>query len=155
MPMTLISLPIKVNGQPLSPTNPFPADLVEQTGGDASQVSFTKIAGQTLSGHRVVTSNPDGTVGYASSQTLAHSIAPLWLTIAAANGGDQVELVAYGLVAEPSWSWTVGAPIFLSPNGVLTQTPPSLAAGDVFVLQVASPDTPTDVFFAPRTPIEL
>ena len=39
--------------------------------------------------------------------------------------GDPVNVVRSGLMTEGGWNWTVNQPIFISTNGVLTQTIPS------------------------------
>jgi len=62
-------------------------------------------------------------------------------------------MLTFGKFTEVGWSWVPGDPIFLSPNGVLTQTVPELPAA--FLLQVALPFTAVDVFFNPKSPIVL
>lgn len=129
-------------GAPGAPGEPGPAGIPDE-------LIFTRIAAITLSGHRVVRPLPDGTVTYADSTRLVDATAALWLTLDAANAGDEINLVAIGNVTEPSWNWVPGEPIFLGPNGTLTQTSP-LFGGDAFMVQVASPDTSIDVFYSPR-----
>lgn len=52
-----------------------------------------------------------------------------------------------GQVYNPSWSWTLGLPIFLGVDGALTQTPPT---ADLTILQkVAMPVTPSIIEFNP------
>lgn len=123
--------------------------------GPTDEITFIRRAAITLSGHRLVIPVNGTTVTYADSATLSHTTRPVWLTVTAALAGDDVSLVAFGDVSEPSWNWTPGLPIFLGQNGMLTQVPPSTANGDAFILQVASPDSATDLFYNPRTAIVL
>ncbi|WP_130291599.1 hypothetical protein [Pseudonocardia sediminis] len=97
-----------------------------------------------LSGHRVVTPLPDGSVRYAASNRMLDRWAPLWLTAGAASAGGLVEVVTRGPIDEPSWSWTVG-PVYLSEEGRLTQAAPSRPRF-MFVAQVGTATSPTSVF---------
>lgn len=110
------------------------------------------IAGANLSGHRAVRSQGDGTVVYADSSSSADAASDLYLTTGAIMTGASDDVVALGVVNEPSWTWVPG-PVYLSTNGTLTQTPPSLANGDMFIRQVGSALSPTSLFFNPGAPI--
>jgi hypothetical protein len=41
-----------------------------------------------------------------------------------------VDLLMYGEVHETTWNWTVGAPLYLSDDGAMTETAPS-GSGDI------------------------
>jgi hypothetical protein len=135
--------------------------LVKQTGGQwspatiegggilAGQLRLTAVAAVTVSGHRLVTPDSDGTIAYASPTNLAHMHAPLWLTLTAATAGDPVEVLTFGAVSEPSWSWTTG-PLYLGTNGLLTRTPP-VKPGALFSAQVGSA-TAEQAMFLDRSP---
>lgn len=47
------------------------------------------------------------------------------VTRMATVSGDPVDVVRVGLMEEATWGWTPNAPIFISTNGVLTQTLPA------------------------------
>lgn len=113
-------------------------------GGDVRQLWATGVAASALSGHRVVTPAPDGSLNYASNATAGHLHMPLWITSGAASSGGQVNALMFGAMTEPSWSWTPG-PVYLGTNGLLTQTPPA-APGAVFIAQVGTATSPTSVF---------
>jgi hypothetical protein len=81
------------------------------------------IAGQTLSGHRLVTVS-GGEVVYASRDDLSTFQGVLGLTLGAADEGEIVQVRTGGEITEPSWSWTSGADIYLDTSGQLTQTVP-------------------------------
>jgi len=117
----------------------------------AGTAEITILAGATLSGHRAVKELSDGTVVYASKDTLGDRHAPIWLTLGAAASGTPVTVQTYGEVTEPSWAWTSGQPIWLGANGLLTQVIPSTG----FVLQVASALEPTVLYWEPKVPIVL
>lgn len=123
--------------------------------GSGSTEEVTKIAGVNLSGQRVVTTQSDGTVVYASNTDVSVASKPLWLTLNAALAGSAVTVLSSGELTEPGWAWTPGVPIFLGANGTLTQTPPTVGGGAAFVQQVGSAEKPTEIFFAPRTAIVL
>jgi hypothetical protein len=73
----------------------------------------------------------------------------------AALAGQLVQVLACGEIVEPSWAWLIGQPVFLSVNGGLTQTPP-VAPAAAFIVQLAGPSqTPTAMFYSPRSPIIL
>lgn len=113
-------------------------------GGSVAELKRSGVAAVTLSGHRVVTPQADGQLNYASNDNAAHLAAPLWITVGAASPGASVDVLLFGLMIEPSWSWTPG-PVYLGTNGVLTQTPPA-APGAVFIVQVGTATSPTSLF---------
>lgn len=123
---TVVVLPISGPAGPAGPT------------GDAT---VTMTAGMTISGHRVVTQQSDGTAIYADATNPSHVSVPLWLTLGAAVSGDQVTAQASGEVTEPSWTWTPG-PIYLSTSGQITQTVP---ASPAFLAQIGYATSSTSV----------
>lgn len=135
----LYLIPTTVRADSVSPPPPTPPP-----GSNGSSIRFTEIAATALSGHRVVTRQPDGTVGYASNDDPADVTAPLWVTTGAATSGASVTVVAYGVIDEPSWAWTPGS-IYLGAGGLITQTPP-VKPGALFVAQIGFATSPTSVF---------
>jgi hypothetical protein len=74
------------------------------------------------------------------------------MTLSAAVAGDTVSVQRYGVIEEPSWSWTPGLPVYLGHAGVPTQSLP----GDAVISQVVGiPTTPTRLFVAPREPVAI
>jgi hypothetical protein len=123
--------------------------------GSGTAQTATGTASLTLSGHRAVVLQPDGTFIYDDSTLLGLRFAPPALTLGAASVGATVSAIIFGYVSEPSWAWTPEEPVFLGPQGILTQVAPSLAAGDAFQLQVAVAVSPTTILWAPQAPIVL
>jgi hypothetical protein len=131
---------------PPAPTTVTVLPVVGPTGpqgipGDTGVVTLP--AGGTLSGHRLVTRQPDGSLAYADNATVAHVHVPLWLTLGAAVSGAQVNVQAAGIVTEPSWSWPPG-PLYLGTNGQLTQTVPT-SPGAAFSVQVGYATSATSI----------
>lgn len=148
IPPQVTTLPVLVVQGPPGPPGPQGSG-----GGSGSQVLLTVLAAITLSGHRVVTPLPDGTVTYADNTTAAHLHAALWVTMGAAATGTSVDVLLYGVVTEPSWSWLPG-PLYLGANGLLTQTPPSTPSA-LFLTPLGAATSPTSVCFDPQTSISL
>jgi hypothetical protein len=90
---------------------------------DAHAHRFTMVAGETLSGHRAVVSE-NGLAVYAEPLETNY-FKSIGLTLGAAIEGSIVTVQAMGLITEPSWNWDTGAAIWLSQNGVLTQSVPT------------------------------
>jgi len=82
----------------------------------ANQVTVT--AQEALGGHRAVTAD-----GFHATPALLDKLAGI--STGAASIGETATLQRSGLMAEPSWTWTPDAPVFVTAAGVLTQTPPS------------------------------
>lgn len=77
-------------------------------------------AGSILGGHRVVQIF-DGVATYASNIDAYDG--QLGLTMSSVAQGESFKAYTSGVVTEPSWNFTKG-PVFLSINGLLTQTKP-------------------------------
>lgn len=135
---------------------PAPAVVVRFPGppGLDAGTRLTRIAAVTLSGQRLVTSRDDGTVEYADYATVGHLHRQFWLTLNAAVAGDPVDLLAFGDVDEPTWSWAPGELVYLGSNGVLTQTPPTDPPA-LFIAVVATALTATSLFMCPRLTVVL
>lgn len=82
-------------------------------------------AGENLSASRAVRLDSAGAVRYADAGTAAHAGQVAGLTRTAASSSDEVDVIEAGIVDDPEWTWTPGAPIFAGASGALTQTAPS------------------------------
>ena len=89
------------------------------TGPSGNQLSV--VAGEALGGHRAITAT-----GFHATEALLDLLAGI--SSGAAEIGQTATLVSRGPLTDPSWSWTPDAPIFVGPNGVLTQTAPTNSA---------------------------
>jgi hypothetical protein len=117
------------------------------TGGIALQYQ----AGEALGGHRMVVLDDTGKAVYADNMVFSHANKVLGMTTGAASMGDTATIQTGGEMTEPSWSWVLDTPIWLSSSGMLTQVAP--IAG--FSLIVAFPITATKIFINLREPIIL
>ena len=79
-------------------------------------------AGQILSGHRVVMIEDDKAY-YADCTIPSHGKRVLGITTGASVIGAQSRIQVSGELSEPSWAWTLDIPVWLSTNGLLSQTP--------------------------------
>ena len=121
--------------------------------GPAGGSALTVTASSALGGHRLVVLNASGLAVVADASIPEHAYKVLGLTLGAAAAGSSVDVLRSGELDEPSWHWTLDAPVFLGQNGLLTQdlpAPPSL-----FSLIVGFPVTTTKLFIALREPIYL
>lgn len=132
---------------------PGPAGPAGPPGGTAGQIRLAGVAGTALSGHRAVTRASNGDVVYASNTEATHLHAPLWVTVGAAAIGAPIEVIAYGVMEESTWSWVPG-PLYLGANGVITQIPP-IAPGALFLAQIGVALTPTMIWIDRRSSISL
>jgi hypothetical protein len=76
------------------------------------------------------------------------------VTVSAVGQGGLTSIRNYGELVETSWNWTMDKPVFLGPNGTLTQANPA-DAGAAFSLVVGFPSSPTKLFINIREPILL
>lgn len=107
-------------------------------------------AGEVLGGHRVVVVIGNQAY-YADNTNASHLHLIRGITIGATELSSLACIQIGGPLVEPSWNWTPGLPLYVSTNGMLTQTPPT--AG--FLQQVAIADTATRIFIDNYEPLVL
>lgn len=103
--------------------------------GSTQQGCSRYVAGENISGHRVVCLKGDGKVYYADYSDAEEVLCVVGITTGAALADDFVVVRFSEMMEEPSWNWEIGKLIFLGENGLLTQVPPSSG----YVLRVAYP----------------
>jgi len=131
-------------------TLPGPEGIAGPTG-PAGATVLTYTAGVNLSGHRMVVLDDSALVIYADITVAAHVSKVVGMTTGAAMAGADATIQTGGELIEPSWSWTLNIPIWLSTDGLLTQVAP--VSG--FSLIVGFPITATKIFISIREPIFL
>jgi len=109
---------------------------------------LVKVAGETLSGHRAVFVDTDGKFYYADKDDEAARVVAGITTGAVVVGGIATARFA-GVLVEPSWAWTPALPIFLSTNGMLTQSAPSTG----YVVEIGRALTATSILVEFGTPV--
>lgn len=105
---------------------------------------LTRIAQQTLGGHRIVYSVDQSYVNLADNRVAEHGAALLGFTTGAAIADAQVAIQNEGELEFSGWSWTPLQPIWVGENGMPTQTPPGDTAA--FDARVAFAVSPTRIF---------
>lgn len=90
-------------------------------GASSGTLDVTITAAEIINAYRAV-----GYDGYMTQPTLAGLEKYAGVTKMAIPMGDPVDVVRTGLMTENGWNWTPNAPIFISANGVITQTVPSV-----------------------------
>jgi hypothetical protein len=111
----------------------------------------TRIAANTLGGHRIVRSVDASAVGYADCTDTTHGDDTLGMTTGAALEGESVEVQRVGAISFNGWAWTPGEPVFLSTSGAVTQTAPEEGAAFVQVIGHAESATSIQLHIEPPT----
>jgi hypothetical protein len=119
------------------------------TGGTSSDLSI--VAAIALGGHRIVVPDSNGKAIYADNTISSHANKVLGMTTGAIVEGGTATVKTEGEITESSWSWTLDTPIWLSTNGLMTQTPPTTG----FSLIIGFPISATKLFIDLREPIFL
>lgn len=107
--------------------------------GPAGGATRVGLAGAAVSGHRVVIEDESGTVIHADALSVAHAERVVGVSSNAAAEGDPVTIIERGRMADASFAFTPGLPVFLGLDGALTQTPP---AAPGFILQIGAATAP-------------
>ena len=110
--------------------------------GPPGAILHTATAATALGGHRAVFIASTG-AQHADNATEAHAGRVAGVTVAAASIGALVSFQSSGRLAEPSWTWTPDADIWLGTAGQLTQTYPS---GAVFAQRLGYAITATEMW---------
>jgi len=92
----------------------------QAAGASSGTLDVTITAAETINAYRAV--GYDGLLTQMDADSLSNYAG---VTKMATPIGDPVDVVRSGLMTESGWAWTVNAPIFISANGVITQTVPS------------------------------
>lgn len=82
---------------------------------------ITKVAGETISGHKVICVKADGKAYIADSNTL-NTNGIVGISTEAVSTGEYLKIQTGGVLQHNGWSFTIGEPIWCGANGVLTQT---------------------------------
>jgi hypothetical protein len=82
---------------------------------------YVGVAAETVSALRGVTLDINGSIVTANPSTASL----LGLSITAANPGNSVSVVLSGTVSDNSWSWEIDKSLFISNDGIITQTTPT------------------------------
>lgn len=120
------------------------------TASGASSLINTYTASTAIGGHIVVYQTDSG-IDIASSNSVSHASRVIGVTNSAVEVNSNVPVTLSGELVEPTWAFNSGFPVFLSINGTLTQTPPTVG----FILQVGVAISPTKLLISIKLPIIL
>lgn len=104
-----ISQPVITNISPVSPA-------------DSQVLKTTLRAGINISALRCVSKNSDGELEYTNPNDWNSINSIVGVTITSALTGDDVSVIVSGIVRDDFWSWERGKPVFVTENGMLTQS---------------------------------
>jgi hypothetical protein len=121
--------------------------------GPAGGAALSKIAGENLSGQRIVVLR-DNLAYYADPTDLADVAVLTGMTLGAAIEGTSVNIQSAGEIVEPSWNWVADMPIYLGLGGTMTQAQPTFPAMAYSAI-VGFPTSSTSVMLSFREPIAL
>jgi hypothetical protein len=107
-------------------------------------------AAQALGGHRVVIAVGADGCDYADATNPAHFARVIGMTTGAAAAGALVTVQTSKSIDNAGWAWTPNGDLWLSANGLLTQTIPT---GGAFVQPVGFALTPTRVWIDLTEPV--
>lgn len=110
--------------------------------GPAGSALIIGTAGESLSGHRMVTTNSSGEIIYASNLSSAHSGRVIGMTTGAAAMGATATVQTAGPITESSWAWTPGSLLWIGANGQVGGMPPVTG----WVQAIGYAQTPTTIF---------
>lgn len=85
----------------------------------------TWIAGENLSGERIVYASSSTEVKYADKNSIYDCNSIIGITLHAASINDSIKCQTSGILINDAWNWTPSFPIFLGNNGLITQSPPT------------------------------
>jgi len=111
------------------------------TGPSGASSSYIYTAGEILGGHRAIIID-NNLAYYADCTNLSHINKPIGISNNASALGGEVTVVFFGEMEEVSWNWDIDKPIWISTNGLLTQTTPVTG----FLCIIAFPVTATKIF---------
>lgn len=106
--------------------DPGPAGPAGPAGSAGSSV-ISRVAGATLSGHRVVKASSSTDVVYCDAAVASDAAQALGITLGAASMGGGVLVQTSGEIVEPSWTWTPGQVVYVGAAGALASSTAGLA----------------------------
>lgn len=107
--------------------------------------NFVEVVSQTALGGGRVIGFYNQTYLYMDSTNILHLNTILGVSVHACQANSPLSIQTLGLFTEPSWGWLTNLPIFLSTEGLLTQTPPTSG----FSVIIATAVSPTTIFIKP------
>lgn len=137
---------------------PFTLDIIESyqccdlSGVDIPSLSVTKIYAEDIDKYKLVSATDSTHVGISGPTTLTEATV-LGITQVAGITNDEKRITIMGITEDPSFTWAVNTPLFLSPSGDITDTPTS-TVGE-FVTQIGYSLGSGAIFVSISEPMEI
>jgi hypothetical protein len=122
--------------------------------GEPGPVGLNAVAGyaaENLSGYRVIILNENNKFVYADGTNIAHFGRIIGISSGAIMQDALGNVLAYGLIIDPVWTWNINEPIFLGLHGAMTQIEPTTGFLQIIGIALSS----TSMFLNMREPIIL
>ncbi len=91
---------------------------------EAKRLSITKKATHNISALKVLKFDSSDYVSYATSNTTFEDATAIGISLTAATTGNDVEILLFGVLEDPFFSFPVNAGVYLTTSGGLSDTPP-------------------------------
>lgn len=124
---------------------------VSSGGSGSDSTIIQKIASGAIGGHRIVCSLNSTQAEYATNTDLNKSRSVLGITQGAVVDGELLTIQSAGEITEGSWNWIPQQFVYLSTNGLLTQSAPTIG----FLLIIGFAVSSTKILLNIGHPISL
>jgi hypothetical protein len=94
---------------------------------ETAAVTGTLQTSYSTAKYNVVYVNGSGKLALCRADTAGTGNAAVGITLEAGSANDSITYIMSGIVQDTGWTWNPGLPIYVSPTGTLTQTPPAAA----------------------------
>lgn len=113
-----------------------------------NQILITQFkAGTQLLKNRAVCIDSNQLIQYADSENVNYAYNVLGINISNIDLNGTPQICNFGEMTSSVWNWTIGLPIYVGADGILTQTKPTVG----FILEIAQPITTTSILVNMKT----
>lgn len=112
-------------------------------------ITASAIAAAALGGHRLVMLDESGRAAYPDQSDPDECARVIGMTTGAAAIGAPVDIQMHGLLTESSWAWAPDLPIFLTPNGIPSQSEPVSGVAFIVAFSIGA----TSIFLYLQPPV--
>lgn len=129
--------------------NPF-TNTMDRVSEGANAITDSYEADETISALKLVTATSDSNAELARPDTFANSKV-LGLAMTAGNLGDKINVLTFGPIKDPFFTFGLNEELFLGASGVVTNS----VTGLVFVTRIGHSLGNGAIFIDIETPIEI
>ena len=117
----------------------------------AMKLQDTYVAAENISALRAVRLINANECELGDPDTIYEDAKVVGISLTAATTGNNVEVLTFGILEDPFFTFPLNEPIFLAPNGVVTDVPPTTG----FSTQIGHSLGTGQIFINIREPLEL